>query len=41
MENLTKAIALHEEDRLDCGEEIPKSDTVSLPAVGLNAGDFE
>jgi len=30
VENLKEAIALHLEDRLACGEEIPPSDTVSL-----------
>ncbi|MCJ7796658.1 MAG: type II toxin-antitoxin system HicB family antitoxin [Thermoleophilia bacterium] len=30
VENLKEAIVLHVEDRLACGEEIPRSDTVSL-----------
>ena len=30
MESLKEAIGLHLEDRLACGEEIPRSDTVSL-----------
>lgn len=30
VENLKEAIVLHLEDRLACGEEIPRSDTVSL-----------
>ena len=35
VENITEAIALHLEDRLDRGEEIPKSDTVSLLTLDI------
>jgi len=35
IENLREAIALHVEDRLECGEEIPKSDSVSLVTLDV------
>lgn len=33
IENIRDAIALHIEDRLDCGEEIPQSESVSLTSL--------
>ncbi|MHB1343608.1 MAG: type II toxin-antitoxin system HicB family antitoxin [Thermoleophilia bacterium] len=35
VENLKEAIALHVEDRVACGEEIPRSDTVSLLTLDI------
>jgi predicted RNase H-like HicB family nuclease len=35
VENLREVIALHVEDRLECGEEIPRSDSVSLMTLDI------
>ena len=37
LDNLTEAVALHVEDRLACGEEIPQVETISLIAVDVPA----
>jgi predicted RNase H-like HicB family nuclease len=35
VQNLREVIALHVEDRLACGEEIPRSDSVSLLTLDI------
>ncbi len=35
VQNLREAITLHIEDRLDCGEDVPKSDSVSLLTLNV------
>lgn len=35
MENIRDAIRLHVEDRLDCGEDIPQTDSISLTSLDV------
>jgi predicted RNase H-like HicB family nuclease len=35
VENLREAITLHVEERLECGEEIPRSDSLSLVTLDI------
>ena len=35
MENIRDAIQLHVEDRLDCGEEIPQTESISLTSLDV------